>query len=221
MIEKLQISLWDLFVYFFSGIILIFSILIHLYLSDSHIICTFQKFYQNSEFSSLIILSAISIMLGLIFEPISNAINDIVSKTKELVVKYLHRNIFFLSNINTNWSTEIEERYKKEVINSIPTVLKNKAEPYHWAKDYLIQKNIPGPYITFLSKYGFYRNLGFILYINAFIMVFLYELNMQNIFIIILLIVIAIFSRYRSEKFYNHLTSSVYRHYLINIHTAT
>lgn len=217
MIENLKISLWDLFVYFFSGIIISLSISIHLFINNSTLYCLFIKVFKNSELTSLVLIGTISVILGLLFEPISNFLNDVITPLKSRLKKYVWKKLFVFSYFTDRWHDDLIKNCEKEVIDSIPSKLRDKIKPYQWAKDYIVQNNISAPYMPFLSKYGFYRNLGFIFYLNALVLIILYGWHVKIIITAVTFILIGVLSRYRSDKFFNHLTATIFQHYLISI----
>lgn len=120
-------------------------------------------------------------------------------------------------------TTELIEREKKLGVlieeKYMEKELKGLIEPGFWCKNFLVQNGIETPILVFLSKYGFYRSMAFIFYLNFFIVVsyaFIYGLNF-SLFVLTLLfsLVIGIVCTKRSKKFYSHMNRTTFVNYLI------
>lgn len=209
MIEKINISLWEFFVYFLTGLFV--SLLVASHCCLHHGFSDIQNvfIFKIPSVLLLLILPTLAILIGLIIEPIGNYYGRIVITIEKKLGK------FSPNNDLKDWSCQIDQAFKEFVKKDIPSELSENIQVYNWCKDYIKQKNINTNFIVFLSMFGFYRNLEFIMFLNTVSIFFLYSNSLvKYVFILISILSIFIFRR-RSLIFYNHMSLTVYQNYVI------
>lgn len=200
MIEKIRIELWDIFVYFVTGIL----ILINLYFIDSKLILNSTKILFGIQFPSFIltvVLITIPVILGFLFEPFANIYEKVFRKCKWF-------------NSIRDWQDSINKQ--QDVIKSRIADLEVDDNIYHYCKNYISQKGIYTPSMAFLSKFGFYRNIAFLFFVNS-IYLIRYFCTISWLFSIAILLSFLLSQFYlkRSFDFYCHLTQTVYQNFLV------
>ncbi|MBN2279620.1 MAG: hypothetical protein JXQ65_03485 [Candidatus Marinimicrobia bacterium] len=201
MIEKIKIELWDIFVYLITGVIVLINILLFSWKGIIDFIHSIDFQYViklNSFFTTIFFLFSIFSM-GLIIEPLAN------------LYEKLFKKFCFFKGLET-WRNSIENNYAG-IKEFIP--LENKKFHYQYCKTYLIQNNIKTEFMAFLSKFGLYRNISFLCFVNGIIILFIKKFDLTSIFISILLIIFSQFYLYRSQKYYCHMTNSILTNFLI------
>ena len=147
MIEKIRISLWDIFTFFMTGVFFVIIILgfitINNQLPQKEVI--FDFLIKLPATYILVVMPIILILLGLLIEPIANFFE-----------RYIGKYLFFWIKINEDKrkiDKETMEKYIKE--NSFGD-LNNKIEnPFMICKEYVETKQLSTTFMVFLSRYGF------------------------------------------------------------------
>lgn len=201
-IKYYNINLWDFLVSLCSGIL--FTIFLFLDLFIFNVITIEQiRLLNNINLGFFILLIPTLLIIGLVIDALANIfekniIKRIYDTNKE------HDDVKKLSNY-------IQKRFIKKELRKLII-------PYHWCKNFLIQKGIKTNYTNFLSKYGFYRTIAFLFYLNSLIFMIKGLFNSVNTSFILLAIVqlvIAIIMTKRSKTFFEHTGKDVLTHFLI------
>jgi hypothetical protein len=208
-IDKIQLTLWDWLVYFLSGFLLIIVVILNLAIYQNNFLENFS-IYKDSLFTNLFVLFLLCILSGMLIEPLGNLIEKL-----QFTLQNLFPKISPYEKVNKR-EKEIRETYEKLIKLEINTQSREIPDLYHWAKNYLLQNNINTSYMVFLSKFGFYRNVGCIFYLNIFIVIALHPLTVLSVLITICSFLLGLLYFYRSRKFFNDLSLTVYQNFLIN-----
>ena len=144
--------------------------------------------------------------MGLLLEPIANLSEKLITGKLRKWRKFR--------------STESEAENYSGMKNLIekeldPSIKDSGMNTYHLCKDFILQEDLPIPFMSFLSKFGFYRNVAFLFYANAVVTPFVYRCNRISFIFAPLCLILGWFFENRSIDFYGHMTSLVYRNYLI------
>lgn len=207
MIRKIDISLWDIIVTFGSGILFLILIVIHL---------LFLRVLTPSEILIMMdIPSSFLVILGLPLIFVAGLLLDAISIT---LGDFFVEPVFKMTEDSKEIEKLTEIIKEKYIKPEEPEVSENIEKPFHWAKDYLIQNQIETNYMVFLSKFGFYRNVAFILFLNALIFLIYFfisgfELKFMATFVVSLFA--GVLFSLRSKKFYGYVGMTVLRNYLI------
>lgn len=207
MIEKVRLSLWDVFSFFLSGFLAI---------AVSFILSTFYRPGSTHALvddlekapSALVIAAApiVCTLLGLLIEPFAN---------------YFDR---FVLNWIMWWTSRPKEKYKEEegilkdciLQNHLGPLTGSLANPYGFCKDYVEANQLGTNFMVFLSRYGFYRNCAFLSFACG-IACFCLSSDREagTLELAISYAISALFKR-RAEDFYSLLAPTVYRAFLID-----
>ena len=205
MIEKVQVTLWDLFVYVLSGALAALIVCAHL-VATNYLTLGAISIVLGCSPSALILEAAIILPLfGLIVEPLANY----VDYRGRFVIRWaLHR---WSSELPGEREAEAIERPMSELIRTsyMSPELAQVVQPYDWCKDVLLQRGVPTPYMAFLAKFGFYRNIAFLSYANALILLVLYPISGFTLTVALVSFVLGAAFSCRSHRFYHHLTRAV------------
>ncbi|MBN2012422.1 hypothetical protein JW960_24045 [candidate division KSB1 bacterium] len=209
MIEKINISLWEFFVYFLTGLLVSILVTLHYFLYNGFLNIQDTIILKIPAVLLLLIFPTLVILIGLILEPIVNYYGRIIS----IIEKKLES--FSPNKDLKNWGAQIDQTFREFVKKDVPAELSDNIQIYNWCKDFIKQKNINTNFMVFLSMFGFYRNVEFIMLLNAISIFFLYSNCIAKyVFILISILLIFIFRR-RSLIFYNHMSLTVYQNYII------
>lgn len=207
MIEKLKFSLWDIFIFFITGVIIV---IISKYYGIYNKI---ENIFGNSEIVNGVFNIIITYTVGIIYEPISNTLFKYMDKL------YL---IFPWNKYLKKYKDEQDLVYKpkaEEIIKNKFKLVDDRMESYQVVKLSVLQNGKPNSFMIFLSRYGFYRSLSTIVFFNIFLYViyeFDYEKIWLSIVIIIALYVLHLFLYNRAKEFYYYAGNEVYRNFIIN-----
>lgn len=208
MISKIEISLWDIFVTLGTGIVAVFFVTGHLLLWGIDL----EKLKTIKDISSIILLFVMIpsvFIIGILFDGLVIVIS---SNTIEKIFKV---------GKPSEYCEKLNQILKDK---HIPKDVSEHLNPYFWCKDYVIQNKIDTPFMVFLSKFGFYRNIAFLFYLNALIFI-IFLIIEGNIIISIAVIVgsitLGIIFSFRSKKFYLHMEKAIYGNYFVAFHSAT
>jgi hypothetical protein len=213
MIEKIRISLWDLFAYFLSGVLVLFSGVAH-FVALAKIRWGDLVSIEKVPTPVLFFVAFVGPpLVGMLAEPVANIIDD--------GVEWLHRRIMRLLGRQREIDERLEKLHKDlgDVIRRehMPATLAHIIDPYQWCKDYLVQYDKPTPYMAFLGKFGFYRNAAVITVANAVILPLVYGLTIRTSLTALGLLILSLFLYVRSLRFSEHLVRAIYQHYLIAV----
>ena len=200
-IEKINLNAWDLFVTYLSGITFIILVFIHLLVKE---IITLQDLTTiiNLSFGIQIVIGIpLIFIIGLIFDACSIVL---ISP-------------FFDHNLKVQKENEHDKKVNEIIKRKyMPKNLHDLVEPYFWANYTLSQKEVSTPYMVFLSKFGFYRNLCSLSCLNAIAVLVLYRISLITLVVVVSSLIISYAFMKRSNKFYQHCSKAVYGHYFVN-----
>lgn len=207
MIEKVRVSLWDVFNFFMTGVVACVAAAIVVSCANPDGWGAIVSGVLRLPASFVLISSPILLALaGMLIEPVANYVD-----------RYVFKYIFgWAAKLKPNASQEenvlgdlIRERY----LGSLGSFLEN---PFHFCKDYVEYKQLSSTFMIFLSRYGFYRNCAFISLVTG-ILVACESDNFIEIccYLILSLLLVLIFRR-RAAEFYSYQAPAVYRAFLID-----
>lgn len=206
--KHLKLSLWDAFAFFLSG----WAVCVSIYMHSKYIGLDINAQLGALSPTALGFASFLApLLIGLMFEPVGNLVGDFALKLSSEIKR--------LMKAIRNWLkpklVEPNDFLVAHVKGSIPPSLSDAVKPYHWAKDYLSQEQIETPYMEFLSKFGFYRNLGVLLLVNALLIPYLHGFGKNEKIVFCGLLGAALLYFVRSQRFYRHMGETVFRNYAI------
>ncbi len=206
MIEKIRISLWDVFTFFFTGVLAVGISVVGL-ISYSPV-TTIELIYGMHETSSASMIFALLVgltLIGMLVEPFSNFADKVFFRW---IFKWIVRNGNEISDETKILEMEIREKYLGSLIGQIK-------QPYALCKEYVETKGLSSTFMVFLSRFGFYRNCAFLFFLASISILFL-ESGWPAILKACLCFLAAAMFKRRSQDFYNYLAPAVYRAFLID-----
>ena len=207
MVEKIRVSLWDIFSFFLTGL-LVALVIAAFFVAYGPL--TFNGAFSSlSSFPASITLIAAPLaftLLGMIVEPFANYLD-------RYVLRYA---LGWASKPKQKHSAE-ESILKDEIRTKYMGSLNGKIEnPYAICKEYVETKQLSTTFMVYLSRYGFYRNCAFVSVLSGIAILVLaptWPLGFSGL--LGGLVSAAVFKR-RAEDFYSYMAPAVYRAFLID-----
>lgn len=157
--EKLRLTLWDFFTFFMTGVFACLLILAYLLLrtqvSLDSIEGNLSKISGATTVAGFVIAAT---LVGMIVEPFANFFDRFLNRH---IKNYEDKHKYALDKDDT----EIKDRLCNDIRIADGLTLANL---YFYAKDYVEQYQLAPNLITFLSRYGFYRNASLITLVGGF-----------------------------------------------------
>ena len=150
--------------------------------------------------------------IGIIFEPISLFF-------RVLLKIYEWKPVFKTLVTLSKEQHEIYYPKVKQIIIDKYGLTDIRTDYYQVAKTYLAQENIETSYMVFLSRFGFYRNLSILLFINLFIFPFVKGgkyLFWEVTSILSVIFIFHILLYRRGREFYLYTGNEIYRNFILH-----
>ena len=208
MIEKFKISVWDLLTFFVSGLLIIITI--KYYKIDVKIDFDFP--ISNTDIIKETVYLILAYTIGIIFEPISNFLFAKLINIYEWKISF--KKLKRLTD-------ERDKVYYPEVVKIGQEkfgFIDTKTDYYQVARTYLVQKNVETLYMTFLAKFGFYRNLSILLFINSFLFPIYKHSDFsitQTVLTTATIFTLHLFSYIRGREFYLYTGNEIFRNFIM------
>jgi len=213
LMETKSFSLWDIFTFFVTGVIIIVNISFYV---DFDLMGFIDK--QNilkSEIAIGIYWLIVTYTLGVIFEPISNLLFRILKYLYSYIKPLAGRHSKLILE-NGRLNVAVKQLLKKN--DEFQDDGDNIYDVFQIAKAYVQQHAKEANFMIYLSRYGFYRNLTVILLINIFIFIAKYFDTIalpNNIYLLILLVVLHFIVYKRALEFFYYTGNEVLRIFLL------
>lgn len=203
MIEKVRISLWDLFTFFLSGFLLAILVLAHLIYLKRITPSRVNELIIALPATQALILPLAFTLAGMLLEPIANYFDSLILKP-----------IYDLGFQRKDKHKAEEDVMRDEVKKYLGNLSEKIDNPYHFCKEYVETKQLSTTFMVFLSRYGFYRNVAFLCSACAISSALLASSFCSRVLLaLIWLLGVFIFKR-RAEDFYSYMAPAVYRAFL-------
>ncbi|GAB3371513.1 hypothetical protein GCM10027431_20470 [Lysobacter rhizosphaerae] len=206
MVEKIRLSLWDVFTFFMVGFLAI--------LAATALLSLRITGFHDSLFSALkaapaaLSLSALAVactLLGMLIEPFANFVN-----------RYFLSKIFAWNRVSSDLKSDdavIRDFVAQNCLGALSGKIQN---PYHLCKDYVEYKQSGPTVMIFLSRFGFYRSCAFIaLTIGVAASVTATTCLEAAIALISGLMVAGVLKR-RGDEFYSYMAPAVFRAFALD-----
>lgn len=207
MVEKIRISLWDVFTFFLTGMLFFayFLGLLFFYL-PYHFDSFLSILGRAPAAASLVVAPLAFLLVGILIEPISNYTD-----------RLLFRRFRFLTPAPKQKHADEESLLKAEICSTYLGSLNGKIEnPYAICKEYVETKQLSTTFMVYLSRYGFYRNCAFLALVGGVFLFFLGSGFLHCLGVVVgSLVAVVVFKR-RSEEFYALMAPTIYRAFLID-----
>jgi len=194
MIEKVKLGIWDYFVYLMVGGAAFLLIVVHCTLKGS---LTIEQIEKTPSGVAVLLLLFLFLLLGMLIEPVANLVFKIVTRWNDLGFK--------------KWDDEIE-KLEQEAKLYVPKGVWAEMI-FLFAKNWVLNNGDPSEFNAFLSKYGFYRSIAFLFFLNTFVSLALYWGWIGGIVGIINILFARLYA-YRSSVFYRHMSLTIYSQFI-------
>jgi len=207
MIEKIRISLWDIFTFFMTGVFSLLAIWIFLTatyrMPETKAVVDFLIKLPTTYI--VVVAPIVLTLLGLLIEPPANFFE-----------RYLGKFLFFWLRTDKSKRSENEavmEGYIKEhCFGDLNGQIK---KPYMLCKEYVETKQLSTTFMVFLARYGFYRNCSFIVLATG--VAYFADNTTCHTFVSLLVCYLAsALLTKRANEFYSYQAPAVYSAFLID-----
>ncbi len=207
MVEKIRISLWDIFSFFLTGFLAATVVAILLVIYGPTTPKELLDGLSALPAAITIVAAPLALtLLGMVIEPFANYFDRYVLK-------------FAFASVLEPKRKHIDEEdlLAKEICSRYLGSLSGKiSNPYAICKEYVETKQLSTTFMVFLSRYGFYRNCAFLSVASGFsVLVLDHSWLVGGASLVACLAVAAVFKR-RAEDFYSYMAPAVYRAFLID-----
>ncbi|KKO47981.1 hypothetical protein VT06_13890 [Arsukibacterium sp. MJ3] len=207
MIEKIRISLWDIFTFFMTGVFALIATCIVLAVTaqmpKSEVVVEFLIKLPTTYI--IVVAPIVLTLVGLLIEPLANFFE-----------RYLGRFIYFWlpKDNQTRKADEVMmEQYIKE--NGFGDLNGQIEKPFLLCKEYVETKQLSTTFMVFLARYGFYRNCSFILLLSGVVYVITEPNCGAFVWFFASYCVSALLTK-RANEFYSYQAPTVYSAFLID-----
>lgn len=204
MIEKIRLSLWDVFTFFMTGVFAVIAIFLFLKMNGSipKINSIFEVLIKIPTAFIIVVMPILLILLGLLIEPFANFFD-----------RYFGRYVFFWIKIKDKKCDEItiEEYIKEKCLGDLNMKVEN---PFSLCKEYVETKQLSTTFMVFLARYGFYRNCSFII-ISTGIFAFMEANGCVAFTWLTAAYLCSALLKKRADEFYSYQATAVYNAFLI------
>jgi|HigsolmetaAR206D_1030411.scaffolds.fasta_scaffold15913_2 hypothetical protein len=207
MVEKIRVSLWDIFSFFLTGLL---ATLVLTAFSVVYGGLTLKELFDAlSTFPAAITLVAVPLaftLFGMVIEPFANYFD-------RYVLKYALGWVSKPKAKHSHEETLLKEEIRSKYMGSLNGKIDN---PYAICKEYVETKQLSTTFMVYLSRYGFYRNCAFISVASGIAALFLASTWCGGILALMFGIAASAVFKRRAEDFYSYMAPAVYRAFLID-----
>lgn len=206
MIEKIRISLWDVFTFFMTGVFTVIAILLFFKMNGSipKVSSIFEISIKIPATYIIVVMPILLILLGLLIEPIANFFD-----------RYFGKYVFFwIKTKNKKQKPDeekIEEYIKEKCLGDLNMKIDN---PFSLCKEFVETKQLSTTFMVFLARYGFYRNCSFIV-MSTGIFAFIEASGCTAVTWLIAAYFCSGLLKKRADEFYSYQATAVYNAFLI------
>ncbi len=207
MIEKIRVSLWDIFTFFLTGLLAASAFIAFLVYAGQVTAKEIIAELSNFPASLTLVAAPVLFMLaGMLIEPMANYFDRCVLK---YILKIVRPRKDVLCSDDELLLEEIRARYLGSLCGKIQN-------PYQLCKDYVEYKQLSTTFMVFLARFGFYRNCAFIAVMVGVAALILSTSLLGGVISLLSGLVAAVVFRMRADDFYSYQAPAIYRAFLID-----
>jgi hypothetical protein len=205
MIEKVRLSLWDIFTFFLTGMLAAVVSAALLLVRNAQIGKEVGAALATMPSAALLVAAAVLCTLaGMLIEPFANFTN-----------RYALNRLFGWISVSEDMRPD-DVLVRDHVVTQHLGALSGKlGNPYQLCKDYVEYKQLGPTVMIFLSRYGFYRSCAFILLVAGAVAAATATSCLEAIIILAIDFVLVAVLKRRGDEFYSYMAPAVYRAFLI------
>jgi len=207
MVEKIRVSLWDIFTFFATGLLAaLVALALLIYRGGLGLKDVVQVAVTVPATIALVAVPIILTLIGMLIEPLANYFD-----------RYLMRHVLKVTARRLLVATFEESILKDEIRKSYLGSLSGKLDnPFHLCKDYVEYKQLSTTFMVFLARFGFYRNCAFIFIAAGVVAAWLSLSVAGGVLVLVLNLAVAIVFRTLAAEFYSYQAPAIYRAFLID-----
>lgn len=205
--EKLRLTLWDFFTFFMTGVLAGLLLLIYLLLRTQISLKDVEDALSKISGATTVAgVAIVATLVGMIVEPFANFFDRFLGRRLKCY------------EIRYKYALDENDAAVKNRLLAYISATDNLAvtDPYYYAKDYVELHQLAPNLITFLSRYGFYRNASLISLVGGLAI----AITSPSFYGLVAYGVGTILSfaafKYRGDQFFSYMAPLVYRTALIH-----
>ncbi|TWI13521.1 hypothetical protein [Aerolutibacter ruishenii] len=208
MIEKVRVSLWDIFTFFMTGLLASAATTAFVvYVGPWTAGDLLSGLSKVPASITLVVAPLVFTLLGMLIEPLANYVD-----------RYILKYVLGWATTPKARTREAEENLLKEEIRAryLGDLGGKIDNPYQLCKDYVEHKQLSTTFMVFLARYGFYRNCAFISVAAGVAAALISTTACGAISSLIISLVATVIFRRRAEEFYSYQAPAIYRAFLLD-----
>lgn len=197
MVDKAKLGFWELFTYFLIGLLIAISVLTYVVLLNEVEWKTIAKILKEANAVLLLLIPLLALILGMLFEPISNY------------------SLKFFEGLKI-----LKQRESRSVSSLMPIIQKylpadlGEKQRFRYCKA-VVEQNYPNSNISvFLARFGFYRSVGILSLIHFPLTLMLIDIDCLSLLYSISFAFLSFIFIKRAQFFKGHLEYEVFFNYL-------
>lgn len=206
MIDKIRVSLWDIFSFLLTGLLALTVALIFMvalgHATPDDLLSALKAF------PAALLLSVgplACILIGMLVEPLANNVD-------KLLLQHLDRFLWKRKDSDESEEAVLRQEIRSKYLGALNERIDN---PFQICKEYVETKELSTTFMVYLSRYGFYRNCTFLAISSAVASIF-FGTGAPAIVSFGGCVLIAIVTKRRQLDFYSYMAPAVYRAFLID-----
>jgi len=207
MVQKIRVSLWDIFSFFLTG-----------FLGATLVAILFVIYGPTTPKELLDSLSALPAAITIVAAPLAlTLLGMIIEPFANYFDRYVLKVVFEWMPKPKDKHLEEEQLLAEEIRSRYLGSLSGKiSDPYGICKEYVETKQLSTTFMVFLSRYGFYRNCAFLTVASGFSVLVLDQSWLVGGGSLVACLAAAVVFKRRAEDFYSYMAPAVYRAFLID-----
>lgn len=211
MVEKIRLSLWDIFSFFLTGFLATTVALVFFISFGVYPLEQFLGDLKHYPVAITLVAAPLAFtLMGMLIEPIANYVDR---EAVDKIYRFFGPSLGFKIRRCSAETELLAEEIRMKYLGSLNGRIDN---PYHLCKEYVETKQLSTTFMVFLSRYGFYRNCAFIALASTIPLVLLLQRSWATLLGVIALLFAALIFKARSKEFYSYMAPAVYRAFLID-----
>lgn len=197
MIEKGRLSFWDLGTCLMIGFLSSVFAVVYLILGRGFDFFGYIEILKSIPGVLIVVLPVWFLLLGMFVEPIANMVCKWLEKVPLLKPRKSHHHEYVV----------------RLVSKLLPDEDIRKDNPYRFCKSVVELKCPNSNHEIFLARFGFYRSLGFVFFVSAFMNFMVLGFGCGSTSTAFLFAILGVIFFKRAQIFLNHMSDTVYFNY--------
>ncbi|MGL4581595.1 MAG: hypothetical protein ACRCVU_01290 [Flavobacterium sp.] len=195
--DKVKLSFWELFTYFLIGIEIIIILIVGILIETEINLIAISKIIKDFNALILVFLPFISLILGMMLEPISNEVSKILEKCRFLRPREARGLEYILPSVKNFLPIDLSEQGR-----------------YRFCKAVVEQRCPSNSIPVFLARFGFYRSSSTLVLIALLYLLAFYPFTLKFATIELSLMILTVVLFKRSQIFKGHMEYEAYYNFV-------